>query len=91
MIVLKVIALSIFTVLLCFFAVMSCMINYEESKRRKYFHSTFHKEEPTMEEIKRQYEAGKSCEHCKHYNECLSSDYKCRYEYLKYFEEDLDK
>ena len=59
MIVLKVIALSMFTVLLCFFAVMSCIINYEESKCRKYFHSTFHKEEPHNGRNKRQYEAGK--------------------------------
>lgn len=87
MIVLKVIVLSIFCVLLCSFAVMSCIINYEESKRRKYSRSTFHKEEPTMEEIRNNIKQGKSCEHCKHYNECLSSDYKCRYEYLKYFEE----
>ena len=87
MIVLKVIVLSIFCVLLCSFAVMSYIINYEESKRRKYSRSTFHKEEPTMEEIRNNMKQGKSCEHCKHYNECLSSDYKCRYEYLKYFEE----
>lgn len=91
MIVLKVIAYSILIAVLGYFAVMSFIINYEESKCRKYFHSTFHKEEPTMEEIKDNMKQGKSCEHCKHYNECLSSDYKCRYEYLKYFEEDLDK
>lgn len=54
MIVLEVIAIFIFTVLLCFFAVMSCIIDYEESKCRKYFHSTFHNRRN-----KRQYEAGK--------------------------------
>ena len=59
MIVLKVIACSIFIAVLGYFAVMSFIINYEESKRRKYFHSTFHKEEPTMEEIRDNMKQGK--------------------------------
>ena len=54
MIVLKVIAYSIFIAVFGYFAVMSFIINYEESKCRKYFHSTFHNGRN-----KRQYEAGK--------------------------------
>ena len=59
MIVLKVIAYSIFIAVLGYFAVMSYIINQEESKCRKYFRSTFHKEEPTMEEIEDNMKQGK--------------------------------
>ena len=63
----------IFFGLLAFFAVMSCILNSEEKEQRK--------QQGT------QYNPDKTCNSCENYKECLATDYKCRYEYQKYYKE----